>query len=149
MGINQQPGWLAVSTLTSLGKSESEDNVHFRRLEVSILLFDLDCERTLSVASVTVGTEVCSLAWVPSCTSNLAGLASELGCRLEPWPRESALPGLTAGSANSRGQGLTRWQGLWLDSGWQGRIPYVSLVRFLALGGRIWYLSGLGNPHLF
>ncbi len=97
MGINQQPGWLAVSTLTSLGKSESEDNVHFRRLEVSILLFDLDCERTLSVAPVLVGTEVCSLAWVFSCTSIVAGLASELGCLLEPWPRESALPGLTAG----------------------------------------------------
>ncbi len=86
MGMNQQPGWLAVSTLTSLGKSESEDKVRFCCLEVSSLLFDRDCEWTLSVALVIVGTEVCSLACVLSCTSDSADLTSVLGCLLEPWP---------------------------------------------------------------
>ena len=56
-GITQQPGWLAVSTLTSLGKSESDEKVHVHRLEVSARFLDRDYEWTLSVESAIVGTE--------------------------------------------------------------------------------------------
>ena len=51
IGINQQPGWLSVSTLISLGKSESDVKVQGCRWGYLVRSLDRDCERTLKGGS--------------------------------------------------------------------------------------------------
>ncbi len=57
IGISQHPRWLAVSTLTSLGRSESDVTVQVCSLESLFRSLDRDCERTLCGELLLIGTD--------------------------------------------------------------------------------------------
>ncbi len=61
IGINQHPGWLVDSMLSSLATSESDDSVRDRRLDWSERLLVCEWEQTLCVAGI--GVEAWDLLW--------------------------------------------------------------------------------------
>ncbi len=82
IGINQQTGWLAVSSLT-LGRPGSDKKVcHLKVLARSL---DLGWDWTLCVESFMLGTETCPLPSMPFSTAVLPDSARDFLCHSDPW----------------------------------------------------------------